>query len=105
MIDISDGLASDLGHILKESRVGAFLYERFIPKARGAALKEALYDGEDFELLFTLSSLDANRFLKTKNKKFHFRYIGKIVDKKEGFVLVDKNGRAQSLKSEGFRHF
>jgi thiamine-monophosphate kinase len=57
MIDISDGVIADLGHILSESRVGAVIDEDLIPKRRGAQLKEALYDGEDFELLFTLPFL------------------------------------------------
>ena len=59
MIDVSDGLASDLGHIVRDSDVGATLYEDKIPKSRKASLKEALYDGEDYELLFTLSAKKA----------------------------------------------
>ena len=105
MIDISDGLAGDLGHILVESKTGAFIYEEFIPKAKGAAFKDALGQGEDFELCFTLPPARANQFLKTKNKEFHFIYIGKIVDKKEGFVLVKKNGQTKILERKGFTHF
>ena len=54
MIDISDGLAGDLNHILKASRVGAHLWDNAVPLTRGATLAQALTDGEDFELLFTL---------------------------------------------------
>jgi len=104
MIDISDGLASDLKHILDQSKAGAFVYEKFIPKAKGVNLKQALSDGEDFELLFTLSPKEANRFLGTK-KDFPFFYIGRIVDKKEGFVLINQDGRAEDISLKGFRHF
>ena len=53
MMDISDGLATDLRHILKASQVGAELESTKIPKT--GTLHQALYDGEDFELLFTVS--------------------------------------------------
>src|SRR5207237_1560856 len=55
MIDLSDGLSTDLAHICDESRVGAVVYEDAIPMAhRGvAALEFALHGGEDYELLFT----------------------------------------------------
>jgi len=66
MIDISDGLAADLGHILKESKVGAVIYEDKIPRRGQASLKNALYDGEDFELIFTLSHEDAKRIKRQK---------------------------------------
>jgi len=53
MIDISDGLAQDLGHILEESNLGAVIYEDLIPLSKAAGgINSALNDGEDFELLF-----------------------------------------------------
>ena len=64
MIDISDGLAGDLNHILKASKVGARLWDNAVPLTKGATLTQALTDGEDFELLFTLKESDAMRLLK-----------------------------------------
>lgn len=104
MIDISDGLAQDLRHILEESGVGAVLYQSLIPvsdEARRA--EEALYMGEDFELLFTLSRKEAARLL--QSGKYDFRPIGEILDKKNGLMLVDARGRQKNIPSKGFRHF
>ncbi len=104
MIDISDGLVQDLGHILKESRVGAVIYEKLIPKSRQAKdLKDCLYSGEDFELLFTVSPKIAK---KLQNKKsMRFSAIGQIVDKKFSLKLVDKNGLRRIIEPKGFCHF
>ncbi len=104
MIDISDGLAGDLGHILKESKAGAVLYEKLIPKTKGADLKEALYDGEDFELLFTLPAREGRRMIIEK-QKFPFHYIGSIVDQKEGFILLTSQGKRTPVNKKGFTHF
>jgi len=104
MIDISDGLAGDLGHILKQSKVGAVIYEDLIPVSKEArGLKDALYMGEDFELLFTLPLKEARRLL--KKKLAIFRPIGKIVDKKPGLVLIDTKNREKKIASRGFQHF
>ncbi|MFK7820763.1 MAG: thiamine-monophosphate kinase, partial [Planctomycetaceae bacterium] len=70
MIDISDGLASDLHHILTESQVGARVYVDRIPYRSNIAssknaLERALGDGEDFELLFTVNEADGRRLLST----------------------------------------
>ncbi len=104
MIDISDGLAQDLGHILKESDCGAILYESLIPLAKEAkGLDDALYSGEDFELLFTLPSKEARRLL---NEKIPFlRPVGEIAGKKYGLTLIGETGRVRNIKLKGFRHF
>ncbi|MDO8675811.1 MAG: thiamine-phosphate kinase [Candidatus Omnitrophota bacterium] len=80
MIDISDGLAGDLNHILKASRVGARLWDNAVPLTGGATLAQALTDGEDFELLFTLKESQAMRLLKWQNKRrsWFFYPIGEI---------------------------
>jgi thiamine-monophosphate kinase len=104
MIDISDGLAQDLSHILKASKVGAIIYEDLIPLSRQArGLADALYMGEDFELLFTLSHSNA-RALLTKGLN-NFRPVGEIVNKKYGIRLIDKKGREKAIVHQGFRHF
>ncbi|MBM3250030.1 MAG: thiamine-phosphate kinase [Candidatus Omnitrophica bacterium] len=103
MIDISDGLAQDLGHILKEGNSGAFIYEALIPLSGDARnLKDALYGGEDFELLFTLPLKSAKRLLRTDHR---FKPIGEITDKKHGLTLVNKAGRLSRIPMKGFRHF
>ena len=104
MIDISDGLTQDLGHILEESLKGAIIYEDLIPISKQARnLNEALYMGEDFELLFTMSHTESRRLLaKAKN---NFRAIGEITDKTYGLRLVDKRGKEKIIKPKGFRHF
>jgi thiamine-monophosphate kinase len=104
MIDISDGLAQDLGHILNQSNCGAVIYEDLIPLNKGAAgLSDALNGGEDFELLFTLSRKEAGKLLKVK--RAHFSPIGEIMPKDYGFKLIDKNKRQVGIKPKGFRHF
>ena len=80
MMDISDGVSQDIGHILDASQVGASLELWSLPIHRDAKPKDdplqaALSDGEDFELLFTLSEED---YIKAKQHLDIFR-IGKII--------------------------
>ena len=104
MIDISDGLTQDLGHILEESSAGAIIYEDLIPISKQARnLNDALYWGEDFELLFTVSAYEAKKLY--RKKLTGFKPIGEIVDKKYGLRLVDKRGRDKIIKPKGFQHF
>lgn len=104
MIDISDGLMQDLSHILKESHTGAVIHEDLIPLSDEARnLDEALFMGEDFELLFTLANGEAKKLLK-KNTSC-FKPIGEIVDKKYGLRLIDRKGREKVIRPRGFRHF
>jgi len=103
MIDISDGLVGDLQHILEASKVGAVLFEKNIPRAPAATLKNALYDGEDFELLFTVSPMRGRRLLKDKHARC--RYIGDIVSKEQGLTLVGAKGRRKAIDAKSFTHF
>lgn len=104
MIDISDGLIQDLGHILEQSQVGALLYEDLIPLNKDAkSLNEALSSGEDFELLFTLPQ-DSSRKL-FKQAHIFFKPIGKILEKRQGLKLMDSEGRLRRIKIKGYRHF
>jgi thiamine-monophosphate kinase len=118
MIDLSDGLAGDLRHVLKSSRVGAELLATAIPisrEARKAAkavssakppLLAALTDGEDFELLFAVAARDAIAVLdawKTQFPKLPLACIGKITAG-EGITIRDKEG-IRPLPAHGYVHF
>lgn len=105
MIDISDGLAADLGHILEESRGGAVIHGAQVPRNKNASLDQALFDGEDFELLFTLPRTQGQRLLKTRHNPFRFYPIGEIVHRNQGLSLLDPKGRKRNLLSKGFKHF
>lgn len=102
MIDVSDGLAGDLGHILKESGVGAVVRSDRIPLAKGATLEQALHDGEDFELLFTVPAERAEVLRHSKRRPFY--EIGTINSKK-GLYLVDAKGCKRAIEPKGFEHF
>jgi thiamine-monophosphate kinase len=118
MIDLSDGLAGDLRHILRASNVGAELLSSAIPispVARRLAKAEssqkppllaALTDGEDFELLFTLSARDAVPLLDAWKKEFprlRLSCIGKITAS-QGIALRDKTG-VRPLTAQAYEHF
>ncbi len=105
MIDVSDGLLADLGHILKQSKCGAFLYEKNIPVSRHAKdFNSAVRDGEDFELVFTLSARETKRLKKTWPFRVKLSRIGRVC-KQRGLFLVRKNGKMEKLIPEGYRHF
>ena len=105
MIDISDGLAGDLGHLLRESRVGAVIYEKLIPKTSGAATENALYDGEDFELLFTLPPVAGRKLISRKSKPLSFYYIGDILNVKDRLSIIKGDGQKLTLQPKSFLHF
>ena len=103
MIDASDGLSQDLGHILKESKVGAVLYEDLIPVSPWSkGVKNAFCDGEDFELIFTVSLKDSRRL---KNANQGFFPIGEIVSRENGMTLVDRKLKQKKIRLCGFTHF
>lgn len=111
MIDISDGLASELFHIAKSSDVGITIYEDKLPIAKNAMdtavefkidpMTCALNGGEDYELLFTISQ---NDFEKIKNHP-DIAMIGYIDKKENGKKMVTKNGNTVPLKAQGWKHF
>jgi thiamine-monophosphate kinase len=103
MIDISDGFMQDLRHICEESKVGAVVFEKLIPLDKDAAsLNEALFMGEDFELIFTMPRKEAARLLKNTKGKFHL--AAQIVDKKYGLKFENKK-EPISGRNLGFNHF
>lgn len=102
MIDSSDGLAADLGHILSESGVGALIRETAIPRSKECrGLDDALHSGEDFELIFTVPQEQAAAVGADKR----FTEIGSVTEKKYGFRILDPFGRARRLRPAGFQHF
>lgn len=104
MMDLSDGLAGDLGHILAASRVGAVLDGRAIPLRETAVLSDALSDGEDFELLFTLPPRKA-KWLQNRRAPYSFIAIGCITEAKEGLTVIQPSGQRTKIQSKGFTHF
>ncbi|MEO8426561.1 MAG: thiamine-phosphate kinase [Verrucomicrobiota bacterium] len=118
MIDLSDGLAGDLRHILNASQVGAELFSKAIPVSRAARLaarrefsaktpvRAALTDGEDFELLFTVPSREAVNLLDEWKKQFtdlRLTCIGKITSQ-PGLTIRDESG-VKPLTADGYVHF
>ncbi len=133
MLDLSDGLAGDLRHIVNAGKVGAEILKPALPISRAAKLRArgrahelpadfslpgspepshkpaalaALTDGEDFELLFTIASKDAVKLLDAWKKKFpqlKLSCIGKIIAG-EGVLLRDRTG-IQQLHAHGYEHF
>ncbi|MCK5306212.1 MAG: thiamine-monophosphate kinase [Candidatus Omnitrophica bacterium] len=109
MIDLSDGLISDLRHIVNESAAGACLYRKKIPLSKEASGEEsALYEGEDFELLFTLNEKEAGRLKERglKGSRLKLTEIGRVTEKDRGLTIVDEDGKEKKLSfGKGFRHF
>ncbi len=111
MIDISDGLASELIHITSQSNLGCEIFEEKIPidmqtyeKARQFSLDPttcAMNGGEDYELLFTL---DLKDYDKIKNHP-DFITIGYITEKNKGNNLITKSGSSYPIKAQGWKHF
>jgi thiamine-monophosphate kinase len=110
MIDISDGLAADLGHICTESKCGAVLRAEAIPLTAEAgqmndgraALEHALGDGEDFELVFAVSSAEAPHLLAEQPiSGVTLYHIGECVE--EGLWL-EEAGKRVPLEAHGWVH-
>jgi thiamine-monophosphate kinase len=111
MIDVSDGLASELMHLCTQSGVGCELYEDKIPldpqtfdRAREFSLDPtvcALSGGEDYELLFTLPM---SEYDKIKNLP-DFTIIGHITPKSSGLNLIAKAGTSHPITAQGWNSF
>jgi thiamine-monophosphate kinase len=110
MIDISDGLASEMLHICNASGVGAYVYEDKLPITHDT--EQTLFDfkldpttaamngGEDYELLFTVSMKD---FEKLKNHE-DITTIGYITEKAKGVIMISKKGNQYPIKAQGWDH-
>jgi thiamine-monophosphate kinase len=113
MIDISDGLSSDLGHLCEESHAGALIDSSSIPIDSEVSqlcgrraldpLMLALHGGEDFELLFTVRPADVPRLPKRVDGVAVSR-IGEVTDQPGTIRIAEKN-RVWDLRPEGFEHF
>lgn len=116
MIDISDGLSSDLFHLMERSGVGAELDLARIPLS--AALKRrtlqigadpleyALNGGEDYELLFSVPGKMVEKLeALIRRGDLKARPIGRIVQEKKGLVARDRTGRTSPLTPGGYDHF
>jgi thiamine-monophosphate kinase len=109
MIDVSDGLASEMYHLAKHSQVGFTIYEDKLPIDPIAYQRAidfgidpttaVLSGGEDYELLFTISQSD---YEKVKGQ-IDISVIGHAVDKKEGMHLISKSDIKHQIKAQGWK--
>ncbi|MEN3039059.1 MAG: thiamine-phosphate kinase [Candidatus Kryptonium sp.] len=113
MIDISDGLSSDLRHICRQSNVGAEIYETSLPvddlvkkiakdEFNEDYLMYVLHGGEDYELLFTVSESE----LKKLNELYkEVKVIGRILDRDQGIKLIKEDKSEIDIETGGWDHF
>ena len=110
MIDISDGLSSDLMHICKQSNVGCQLFEERIPIDYQTAIMAetfnmnvttvALNGGEDYELLFTVPLTLHEKMSNVSG----VHLIGHITKPEQGCYLVTRDGQEMQLRAQGWNH-
>ena len=111
MIDISDGLASEILHLCKGSDLGCAIYDEKLPidhethkVARDFELDPstcALNGGEDYELLFSVAQSDYD---KIKGNEY-MTVIGHFMDKGSGANIIERSGQATPLQAQGWNHF
>ncbi|WP_437185572.1 thiamine-phosphate kinase [Planctomicrobium sp. SH668] len=110
MLDVSDGITSDLFHILNRSGVGAILNGNAIPihedlpasLEASERLRHALTDGEDFELLFTVSAEDGQRLLDQSPIEIPLTKIGEITAEQTASIM--RNDKIYPLNRSGWSH-
>ncbi len=111
MIDISDGLASDVIHLCQKSGLGCDIYDEKLPidqetynKARDFNMDPAtcaFNGGEDYELLMSISQAD---YEKVKDNE-HLTVVGHFKDKNSGTNIIQRNGTSTPIKAQGWNHF
>lgn len=111
MMDVSDGLSSEILHICKQSNVGCILYEEKIPihdQSRSMAMQFgldptacALSGGEDYELLFTMKQEDYDKI--TLNEEI--AVIGYITEAEQGVHIITKGGNKHKITAQGWNAF
>jgi thiamine-monophosphate kinase len=104
MIDISDGLSTELSHICEESRVGAWISQAAIPVAPGATLHDALHGGDEYELLFTAPAGKHGR-IPGRIAGVPIRWLGTITKGSGMWLVAPDMSSRQELKPEGWQHF
>jgi len=110
MIDISDGLSSEILHICKQSKLGCVLYEEKIPvheEMKKAAYKFeidptacALSGGEDYELLFTIAQTDYDKLVLNEQ----ISVVGYMTDAEQGAHIITKGGSKFAITAQGWNH-
>ena len=113
MIDVSDGLLQDLGHICKASAVGAYIWEDKLPLSHAYralagrhGTRYAMAGGEDYELLFCARPSDRKRIDKLqKRAQVPLTRIGTCVPACEGITVSDRSGSPIALPTSGHDHF
>ncbi|MDP4264137.1 MAG: thiamine-phosphate kinase [Bacteroidota bacterium] len=110
MIDISDGLSSDLLHICKASGVGCVLYEEKIPIAEATRLAAfkfeidptacALSGGEDYELLFTIPQSEHDKLVLNQQ----ISVVGYMTEPDQGVTIITKGGSKHAITAQGWNH-
>jgi thiamine-monophosphate kinase len=111
MIDISDGLLQDLGHVCKASGVGAAIWEDKLPlsqayRAVAGDTTFALAGGEDYELLFCARRRDRGRIEELQKRvNATITRIGQCVSFREGITVIGPGGKARRIRQRGHDHF
>ncbi|HYG67360.1 MAG TPA: AIR synthase-related protein, partial [Anaeromyxobacteraceae bacterium] len=110
LIDVSDGLASEVHHLCRESAVGAVIEAGLLPihvqtfraaeRFEEAPLSLALYGGEDYELLFALPEAE-----REKLDESTYAVVGQVTEPDEGIALRLPEGEVIPLEARGFQHF
>lgn len=100
MIDVSDGLSTDLAHLCEESAVGARIYAELVPRPDEVSLDLALHGGDDYELLF---SAPANRRISGVIAGVAVTRIGEVTRGKR--VVLSRGGVSTELRAQGWEHF
>ena len=110
MMDISDGLSSELLHICKQSQLGCILYEEKIPVAQDSRLAAykfeidptacALSGGEDYELVFTIAQSDYDKVKELES----ISVVGYMTEPEKGSHIITKSGSQHLLTAQGWNH-